>query len=114
MLLFNLRERGVECGVSVSVLRIVGAERSEGKGRGGEAGRHGVPLRNGPSLRRRKEGRRLPSGIPWRCRSTGTTKPRTRAHETPNRQEAKLGEIEGGISVRDMRKRGKGVSWIEN
>ena len=55
MLLFNLRERGVECGVSVSVLPIVGAERSEGKGRGGEAGRHGVPLRNG---RRRGEKRR--------------------------------------------------------
>ncbi len=55
MLLFNLRERGVECGVSVSVLPIVGAERSEGKGRGGEAGRHGVPLRNGPSLRRREK-----------------------------------------------------------
>ena len=45
----------VECGVSVSVLPIVGAERSEGKGRGGEAGRHGVPLRNGPSLRRREK-----------------------------------------------------------
>ena len=55
MLLFNLRERGVECGVSVSVLPIVGAERSEGKGRGGEAGRHGVPLRNEPSLRRREK-----------------------------------------------------------